>query len=241
MSERSFTHPIEKLVAGNRVLHPVPFFSNMSDRCVPASVHSIVAHFLPQADLNECDIDSLCGYSAGMGAWKTQCLLGLAALGFDVLRIEDDGLNYFAQSPLAYMKERFPDPKAYNDQLAHSNIPLEAARVQQYIASGLPFEQRRATRHDITHLLTNGWLVQLFVNGPDLFETQSPPVPHVVLAVGLDAEHVTLHNADGLHGNVAFQEVPWGTFENAWDNHPSGVRGLSAFRWPEPFPTVPPD
>jgi len=215
------------------VEYDVPFFPNDSDRCVPVSVESAIAYFLSEAELKSEDIDNLCGYAPGREAWKTQSLLSLAALGFEIRRIEDDDLYGFASDPEAYMKMRFPDPAIYQDQMEHSDIPLEVRRVEAYLDQGLHFEERKGTQHDIQALLDQGWLVQLFINGSKLFGKDTI-TPHVVLAVGYDTDVIIVHNADGLNGNIPSQKVAWKTFEEAWDSHPSAAKGLSALRWGAP-------
>lgn len=216
-----------------RVLYEVPFCPNEGDQCLVANIHSVLTYFEPEMQLERRQVADLCGYVSGLGAWKTQSLLSLDQLGFEVRWIEDDDLVSFATNPHASMEQRFHDPAVLERQLSISDVALEAQRVATYLSKGLPFERRKGTIADITNFLADGWLVRLSVNGTALFPMadQNYYSPHSVLAVGYWEDGVILHNADGINGNVANQPIPWEQLMTAWDQY-SGERALNAFRKP---------
>lgn len=208
----------------------VPFVGNdenPSDKCVPAVVAMVLAYFMPERPFTLQEVEKLCGYVPGKGTWKPQLLLSLNELGFQTQWIEDFNHHKFAEDPESYLTTIL-DKDALDWQIKNSDLPKEADRIKQYLAKGLPLEQRKGTRQDIKDFLNNGWLVMLEVN-----ENVIAGIPgylgHVVLVVGYDDDNVTIHNPDGNNGNKPNQVITWGLLEQAWKEF-GGSYSIYAFK-----------
>ncbi len=232
------------------VHYAVPFYYNRvcstpGDQCLVANIMSVLGYFMPNNGLDRQQVAQLCGYERGKGAWQTQSLLSLAELGFETRWIEDADVPSFAIDPEAYMRKCFPDPTALRDQLANSNIPLEARRVASYLERGLSFERRPGTKEDIITLLADGYLARVPINAAVLEEWERPSCysprsrwtpprrydPHSVLIVGYDEKGVSMHDADSNTYNKPNRFVPWETLERAWAGF-SSTRALNAYKLP---------
>lgn len=208
----------------------VPFVGNdekPSDRCVPAVVAMVLAYFMPKRTFTMPEVEQICGYVSGKGTWKTQLLLSLHDLGFQTEWIEDFDHHKFIADPEGYLSTIL-DKEALDWQVANSDLPKEADRMKQYLAKGLPLEQRKGTRQDIKNYLDDGWLVMLEVN-----ENVIAGIPgylgHVVLVVGYDDDNVTIHNPDGNNGNKPNQVISWELLEEAWQQF-GGSYSIYAFK-----------
>lgn len=138
----------------------VPFIENPSDKCVPATTGMVLAYFMPEKKFAMPELEELCGYVRGRGTWPAKSLLGLHKMGFQVHWIEDFDHDAFAKDPVGYLSSIL-DKEALEYQLKHSDLALEARRMQEYMTLGLPLERRPATNEDIKHFLSDGWLVGL--------------------------------------------------------------------------------
>lgn len=205
----------------------VPFIENPDNRCVPAVVGMVLAHFMPERHFDMSEIEKLCGYEKGRGTWKAQSMLSLAKLGLQVHWIESFDHQKFIANPKGYLRTIL-DNEAYEWQVAHADLKQEAARIKQYIDSGLPLENRPATNEDIKHFLDNGWLVHLEVNGRPLSD-KSGYEGHSILVIGYDDSGVAIHNPDGENGNKPNQYVSWKLLDQAWKEF-GGSYSLYAFR-----------
>lgn len=211
-------------------VYSVPFVgndTNPSDKCVPAVVAMILAYFMPERQFTLQEVEKLCGYVPGKGTWKTQLLLSLNELGFQTQWIEEFDHRKFAHNPEGYLATIL-DKEALDWQIKNSNLSLEAGRIKQYLAKGLPLEHRKGTRQDIKDFLDNDWLVMLEVN-----ENVIAGIPgylgHVVLVVGYDENNVTIHNPDGNNGNRPNQVITWELLEEAWKEF-GGSYSIYAFK-----------
>jgi hypothetical protein len=200
---------------------------NPSDKCVPAVVAMILGYFLPERQFTMPEIEQMCGYIPGKGTWKTQLLLSLDDLGFQTQWIEDFDHRKFADGPEGYLATIL-DKEALDWQIKNSNLPQEAERIKQYLAKGLPLEQRKGTRQDIKDFLDDGWLVMLEVN-ENIIAGIPGYLGHVVLVVGYDDDNVTIHNPDGNNGNIPNQLITWELLEEAWKGF-GGSYSIYAFK-----------
>lgn len=209
----------------------VPFVGNdknPSDKCVPAVVAMVLGYFMPEREFTIVEVEQMCGYVPGKGTWKTQLLLSLHELGFQTEWIEDFDHHKFIEDPQGYLSTIL-EKEALNWQVENSDLPKEADRMKQYLAKGLPLEQRKGTRDDIKQYLDNGWLVMLEVN-----ENVIAGIPgylgHVVLVIGYDDSHAAIHNPDGNNGNKPNQVLTWELLEQAWKEF-GGSYSIYAFRF----------
>jgi hypothetical protein len=198
-----------------KVYYQVPFVENPDDRCVPATMGMILGHFMPEKHFTMADLERLCGYQKGRGTWIALFLLNLADMGFQVHCIEDFDHQQFVNDPRKYLRAILDDD-AYEWQVSHSDLDAEAARIQQYMARGLPLEKRQGTKEDIKRFLDDGWLVKLAINARTL--SGKPGYDgHSILAVGYTDTEVIIHNPDGDSGNMPNQHVSWELFRKAWE------------------------
>ncbi|MBL8159066.1 hypothetical protein JNJ66_01280 [Candidatus Saccharibacteria bacterium] len=211
----------------SNVLLPVPFVENPDDRCVPAVMGMVLAYFMPERHFSMQELESLCGYIKGQGTWKALSMLNMARLGLQTHWIEDFDHEQFIADPKAYLRTILDD-EAYEWQVRHSNLELEAARMKEYIGKGLPLEQRQSTADDIRHFLRDGWLVHLEVNAMALYDKPGYD-GHSILVIGFDEDGVVIHNPDGGHGNRPSQHVSWEQLDRAWKEF-GGSYSLYAFR-----------
>ncbi|HSX33096.1 MAG TPA: hypothetical protein VLF91_02040 [Candidatus Saccharimonadales bacterium] len=192
----------------------VPFVANPNNRCVPATIGMILAHFMPELHFTMPELERLTGYQPGKGTWQTQSMLSLAGLGFELEWIEDFDWPRFAREPESYLKSIL-SPEAFRWQLENGDLPGAAAEWQKYRSLGLPFTQRKGTVADIKRLLDKGWLVRLEVNAQPLADKPGYD-GHSVLVIGYNQDGVILHNPDGANGNRPNQHVDWQLLDAAW-------------------------
>lgn len=205
----------------------VPFIENPNTRCVPCTFGMGLAYFSPEKKYTMKELEGFCGYQEGLGTWKARAMLNLSKLGYQVHWIEQFDYDKFAADPRAYLRS-FLDDEAYENQIAHTNLELEAERMQQYIDAGLPIENRQATNEDIKHFIDNGWLVHLEVNARPL-SGKSGYDGHSVLVTGYDDNEVIIQNPDGDSGNKPNQHVSWELLNRAWKEF-GGSYSLHAFK-----------
>ena len=153
--------------------------------------------------------------------------LNMEKLGFQVHWIEGFDHEAFIENPKNYLKSIL-DEDAYEWQVEHSNLDLEAKRLKEYRDSKLPLEMRAATDDDIKHFLDDGWLVHLEVNARTL-SNKSGYEGHSILVIGYNEDGVTIHNPDGESGNKANQHVSWELLNEAWKEF-GGSFSLYAFK-----------
>jgi hypothetical protein len=205
----------------------VPFVENPDDRCFVANVGMALAYFLPDKHFGMPELETLCGYEKGRGTWKALPMLNLSKLGLQVHWIEAFDHEQFVTEPKAYLHSILDD-EAYEWQIAHGNLEQEVARVQQYMGSGLPLENRKGTQADIQNFLDDGWLVSLDVNARVL--SGKPGYDgHSVLAIGYDNDGVVVHNPDGESGNKPNQHVSWELLDKARNDF-GGTYSIYAFK-----------
>lgn len=208
----------------------VPFISNdknPNDKCVPAVVAMVLGYLMPERQFTMQEVEYLCGYVPGKGTWKTQLLLSLNNLGFQTRWIEGFDHHKFADNPQGYLATIL-DREALDWQVKNSNLPLEAARIKQYLAKVLPLEHRKSTRQDIKDFLNDGWLVMVEVNGNTI--TGIPGyLGHVVLVIGYDEKNLPIHNPDSNKRNRPSQVITWDLFEKAWKEF-GGSYSIYAFK-----------
>lgn len=199
----------------------IPFAGNAGRRCVPACTKMIANYLLPEQKISKEDAEILSGFREDRATWATEHLLSLHKLGLEVGWIQDEDIAKFAFTPEEYIKAGFRtesgelniDP--YISFLHANDIRLEAARIQSYIESDLPFEKRQGTPDDITHRMLGGFVVRLEVNGKRLAD-QPGFVNHAVVVSGFNDSVVRLENPDGQYGAKPKQIVTWDKLEAAW-------------------------
>lgn len=197
----------------------IPFSGNDGKRCVPACTKMIVDYLRPDMHITKEQAEALSGFTEDQATWAAQHLLSLHEIGIDVGWIQDEDLARFADAPEEFILNQFGgNVEAYERFAAVNNLPLEASRIGQYLAKGLPLEQREATRDDIVSLALGGYVVRLEVNGKTLAD-QPGDTAHAVVVSGFDDEHIWLENPDGQYGSKPKQIVPWDTLEVAWQNY----------------------
>jgi hypothetical protein len=205
----------------------VPFIENPDDRCVPAVIGMVLAYFIPDKVFSMSELEELCGYKRAEGTWKALSMLNMVKLGFKVYWIEDFDHDEFARNPKDYLKNIL-DSNSYEWQVQHSNLELEASRIKQYQAGGLPLETRQATNDDIRNFIDDGWLVHLEVNARVLSDRDGYE-GHSILVIGYDDTGLTIHNPDGESGNKPNQYVSWEKLNKAWKEF-GGSFSLYAFK-----------
>lgn len=172
------------------------------------------------------DLEEFCGYKEGHGTWKAVAMLNFSKLGYQVHWIEQFDYDKFAADPRAYLRSILDD-EAYENQIANTDLELEAKRMQEYIDKRLPLENRQATNEDIKHFIDDGWLIHLEVNASTL-NGRKDYDGHSVLVIGYDDNGVVLHNPDS-HGNKPNQHVSWELLDQAWKEF-GGSYSLHAFK-----------
>jgi hypothetical protein len=208
----------------------VPFVENPNTRCVPACVAMVLAYFMPERIFSMPDVEKLCGFRPGPqnGTWPMEHWLRLTEMGFEVRVIEEFDLAKFAEDPRAYLASIIKDPEALAFQTRGEGLDKEAGRARDFLARGLPHENRQGTVEDIKQFLDDGWLVRLEVDACTL-ANQPGYEGHSVLAIGYNDDDIILHNPDGRFGNKPNQHVPWPHLVDAWRNM-GGSFALNAYR-----------
>lgn len=209
------------------MIYNVPFIENSDDRCTVAVIGMILAYFMPERHFTVADTETMCGYEKGRSIWKAASMLSLAKLGFQLYWIEDFDHDKFIVDPKGYLKSIL-DEEAYAWQVAHGDLNKEAERIKQYLESGLPLKQRRATDNDIRRFLDEGWLVHLEVNA-NVLSGKTGYEGHSILVIGYDEGGVTIHNPDGVGGNKPRQYISWKLLDTAWKEF-GGSYSLYAFK-----------
>lgn len=205
----------------------VPFVANPNTRCVPACFGMGLLFFQPNIKRDMADFETFCGFEDGKGTWKAEAMLNLAKEGYQVHWIEDFDYQHFARDPKKYLRSILDD-EAYEFQVSNTNLELEAKRMQKYIDSKLPLEQRAATEEDIKRFIDDGWLVHLEVNASTL-RKENGYDPHSVLITGYEDNEVILHNPDANGKNTANQHIPWSVLNQAWKEF-GGSYSFHAFK-----------
>jgi hypothetical protein len=208
--------------------YDVPFIANPEDECVPATIGMIIGYFEPEAKLTMPELHELCGYVKGMGAWQTKHMLEMAKRGYQLKWIEDFDWQAFINDPEAYLRSIISDPEALEYQISKTDLPLEAQRMRDYLASGLTFEKRKGTVDDIKTFLNDGWLVRLEVNASPL-RPEKGYVGHSLLIIGYDEQGVVTHNPDGPSHNTPNLHITWKLLDQAWREF-GGSYSLYAFK-----------
>lgn len=205
----------------------VPFIPNPNNRCLPATIGMVLGYFMPERKFTMHELEKFCGYEDDKATWPITSMLNLHKLGFQLRWIEDFDHNAFTKNPKTYLRSILDD-EAFTWQVAHGNLEQEAARMKQYVAEGLPIEQRKGTKKDIEQLLNEGWLVRLEVNGLPLSD-KSGYDGHSILVIGYSDNEAIIHNPDGINGNKPNQHVSWELLDKAWKEF-GGSYSLYAFR-----------
>lgn len=206
----------------------VPFVENPGKRCVPACAAMVLGYCLPEVKFSWEEVEQLSGYKESLATWGTQHLLSLNDLGIETAWIEDVDLDRFALAPFEYMRSMFTDDEAYAYQLAHSDLSLEAKRVDAYLDQGLRFEQRAASIDDVKGFLQDKWPVRLEVNGK-LLAGQLGYGAHSVLVTGFNDDVAIIQNPDSAFGQKPNQVVTWELLEKAWQEF-GDSKSLNAYR-----------
>ncbi len=197
----------------------VPFSGNDGKRCVPACTKMIVDYLRPDMQITKEQAEALSGFAEDKATWAAQHLLSLRELGIEVGWVQDEDLAQFAEDPRAFMLDQFNgNVEAYKRFATMNDLPLEADRIGRYLAQGLPFERRGATRKDIVALALGGYVVRLELNGKVLAD-QPGDTAHAVVVSGFDNDHIRLENPDGQYGSKPRQVVSWDTLEAAWQEY----------------------
>lgn len=205
----------------------VPFIPNPNTRCVVACFGMGLEHFSPEKKLSMKELEEFCGFKEGQGTWKAVAMLNLAKLGYQVHWIEQFDYETFAKDPKAYLRTILDD-EAFENQVSHTDLALEAKRMQEYIDKDLPLENRQSTNEDIKHFIDDGWLVHLEVNARPL-AGKTGYDGHSILVTGYDDKEVIIQNPDGDNGNKPNQHVSWELLDQAWKEF-GGSFSLHAFK-----------
>ena len=182
---------------------------------------------MPDAKYTMADLDELCGYVEGRGAWQIESLLQLHKLGFQVHAVEGFDHHAFVADPRKYLS-MILDEEVLGHQLATTNLELEARRIQAYMDLSLPLENRPANADDVRSFIDEGWLVRLEVNGQPL-AGKTGYSEHSILVISYDEDNVVIHNPDGMNGNKPNQKVSWELLNQAWKEF-GGSFSLYAFK-----------
>lgn len=169
---------------------------------------------MPEKKFEMADFIKFTGYVPGRGTWSAESMLSLLLLGFETRWIEDFDNQAFIQDPKGYLATIL-DKDSFEWQVSHSDLELEASRIQKYIDMGHQIGHRKGTRQDIKSLLDEGWLVRLEVNANTLADRDGYE-GHSILVIGYDDKQVEIHNPDGANGNKPNQIVSWDKLEQAW-------------------------
>lgn len=194
----------------------VPFTENLGRRCVPACTAMILDTLMPGHGLDREAIEEMSGFTEGKATWAAQHLLSLSALGLEVGWIQDEDLSAFALDPDAFIARQIPNLDSLRQFKEVNDLELEASRIGNYLAQGLPFEQRQARIDDITSLATAGKLVRLEVNGKKLAD-EDGFTAHAVIISAFNDQYIRLENPDGLYGSKPKQVISWDELAAAWD------------------------
>ena len=210
------------------IKHEITFIDTPDAKCVQVCTAMVLKELLPKVDFSWDEVVKLTGYKEGLNTWGTQHLLSLNDLGIETAWIENVDLDRFSLAPFEYMRTSSLDDTAYRFQVEHSDLPLEARRVQQYLDRGLSFQEREATVEDIKQFLFDGWLVRLGVNG-EFLTGQLDNGPHSVLVMGCNDDTVIFQKADTTLDQTVYQQANWEIFEQAWQECGSS-KSLYAYR-----------
>jgi len=205
----------------------VPFVLNPDDRCVPATMGMVLAHFLPNKQYDMAELETFAGYKKGKGTWRAQSMLNFQKLGFQTAWIEDFDIHAFVKDQAQYLATIL-DPQSLAWQIEHSDLKAEAQRIQKYLDNDGIIQQRKGTRQDIESFMNDGWLVSLEVNANRLADKPGYE-GHSILVVGFDNNKVEIHNPDGVNGNRESQEVSWDQLKKAWREF-GGSYSMYAFK-----------
>lgn len=193
---------------------------------MPACTKMILDHLLPDMAITKEQAEELSGFHDSRSTWAAQHLLSLSSLGLEVGWIQAENLPSFAANPTAFMLAQFNgNVERYESYAKTSDIPLESSRVKDYLERQLAFDQREATRHDITSLALGGYVVRLELNGKILAD-QPGDVGHAVVVSGFNDSNIRLENPDGQYGSKPKQLIPWDKLDTAW----SGYRALQYYK-----------
>lgn len=182
---------------------------------------------MPERTFTMPELEKFCGHEDNRATWPVTSMLNLHESGFQLRWIEDFDHEAFIKDPKTYLRSIL-DEEAFNWQVAHGSLEQEAERIKQYLALGLPIEQRQGTRKDIEELLDDGWLVRLEVNSLPL-SNKSGYDGHSILVIGYNDQEAIIHNPDGMNGNKPNQHVSWELLDKAWKEF-GGSYSLYAFK-----------
>jgi hypothetical protein len=207
--------------------HQVPFTTNPNNRCLPATIGMALGYFMPERQFTMSELEKICGYEDDHATWPITSMLELHKLGFQLHWIADFNFKQFVDNPKTYLRSILDD-EAFEWQVTHGDLEQEASRMKQYLASDLPIEQRKGTKHDIEKFLDDGWLVRLEVNGLPL-SGKTGYDGHSILVIGYNDKEAIIHNPDGVNGNKPNQHVSWELLDKAWREF-GGSYSLYAFK-----------
>lgn len=209
----------------------VPFRPNVGERCNPTTAGMVMDYFTPDQALYGAELDCFCGYYDDVGSWPTKHMLGFAAMGYEVDWSEAFDLRAFAADPLGYLRTVFEGP-ALEYQLNNTTpeiLEAEAWLARQYLAAGLPYNDRPGTIEEVQELSAAGWLVRMEVDACTLARTDGV-YGHSVLVLGGDERQAVVHNPDSVHGNRPNVPYTWDHLYEAWQNC-GGTFGMTAYRY----------
>ena len=184
----------------------------------------VLEFFQPEEQMSWEQWAKITGKKEGLWSWTLKGILEMEERGFDVLLIEDFDYTRFAELGTGYLKERFGDEIA-KEQDKNSDIPFEMQTAKQLLHIVPP--PQIPSLKDLKRLLNEGYLVICNVNSKSLNEEEGYE-GHFVTIYDLTPSHVILHDP----GPPAYEsrEVSVPVFMKAWEISSERDRNIMAFK-----------
>ncbi len=203
----------------------VPFYGNTEDNlhCFQASVRMVLKYLLPEHECTWEELEKFTAMRPGKWTWPTKAIMGMNALGLDVVVMEEFDGKAFVQDGNVYLM-RFFGEEVGSAQVRMGDIPQEQEFYRQLLASEVEIGGRPEIA-DIRRQLDRGMPVLCNVNSYAL-RGKTGYAGHAVVLFGYDDAGFFLHDP-GLPP-MPDQHVRYDLFRKAWDYPDQTARNLIA-------------
>lgn len=177
----------------------IPFFPNHDGMSCGQCVYKmILAHFYPEHERSNEDMDIFCGAIKGKATWPYRALVNCATEGLSVVTWHGDfDVSRFVEDPYGYMREQFTED-VYNYAIEKSDVEqavIDARDYNDLKKAGDVTCYPSANLGDLRHYLDDGYLINLWVNSGALNHSEFSG--HFILVYDYDDKGVYAHYAAG--------------------------------------------
>ncbi len=174
-----------------------PYYANPDDAsCHQAVTKMILEHFEPNKKRSWDEINTFCGAEKGKGCWDFKSIVEFSRNNYDVTWFDRVDLNAFINDPVGYIHQTNGSDQA--DFCIDEGPDLEKVvlQVKELVENltNIDWKNRSFTIETMQDYISQGYLLQVFVNPYLLYGGEYQPGGHVVLVYDMDERNVFFHD-----------------------------------------------